>query len=146
MRDEYVTGNESYAELAKRYGVRKQTVGIHAADRNANAGRTWDELRTEFHDEVSGKAQAKASEALSRTLARVREKAATVAEKALLRLEKKLTADEVIEDRDLVQIAKLATTVKIELGGDSEGTPVNIRQTLDELTVAELRKIAAGES
>lgn len=142
MRDEYVTGNESYGELAKRYGTTKKTVDFHASNRDANGGHTWAQLRAQFLEDVSEKAQKQTGDSLAQTLARVREKAATVAEKALLRLENKLTADTPIEDRDLVQIAKLATTVKVELGGDPHGQPVRVRATLDELTVEQLRRLA----
>jgi len=54
MRDEYVTGNESYAQIAKRYDVGKTAVQRHALDRDAGDGRTWSEWRAEFLDAVSG--------------------------------------------------------------------------------------------
>jgi len=141
-RDEYVTGNESYAEIARRLGVRTRAVEDHALNRGANGGQTWGEMREEFLDGVSGKARSKASDKLAVVLARVREKSANVAEAALKRLATKLESDQPMEDKDLIQAAKLATAVKIELGGDPNGAPVDVRATLAELTVADLKRLA----
>ena len=90
-------------------------------------------------------------------LARVREKAATVAEKALVEIERRID-DRVdidhgdhgwkscpIEVKDLIAAAKLATAVKIELGGDPHGTPVAITGKLEALSLKDLRKLA-GEA
>lgn len=54
-RELYVTGTESYADVARRLGVSKQAVDKHACDKEANGGRTWSEWREEFRAEVSGK-------------------------------------------------------------------------------------------
>jgi transposase-like protein len=53
-RDEYVTGTESYADVARRLGVSKQAVDKHACDKEANGGRTWSEWREEFRESLSG--------------------------------------------------------------------------------------------
>ena len=143
-RDEYVTGDETYAEIAKRYGVSAKAVEFHAHNREANLGKTWAQLRAEFHDDVSGRTQERVAESVSRVLAEVREKAAVVSKLALARIEAKLSGDVPVEDRDLVQMAKLATGVKIELGGDPHGAPLSIRTTLDTLTADDLRKLAEG--
>jgi hypothetical protein len=54
-RDLYVTGNESFSQMARRLGVTKSAVEKHASDREANGGRTWGEWREEFRAEISGK-------------------------------------------------------------------------------------------
>jgi predicted transcriptional regulator len=54
-RDLYVTGNESFSQVAKRLGVTKSAVEKHASNREANGGRTWGEWREEFRAEISGK-------------------------------------------------------------------------------------------
>jgi transposase-like protein len=54
-RDEYVTGDESIAQLARRYGVTTSAAQKHSSDREANGGRTWSEWREEFRADVSGK-------------------------------------------------------------------------------------------
>lgn len=154
LRDEYVTGNESYAKLAKRYGINLKTLQKRALNRAhpANGGKTWAEWRTEFHHRVSDETETKTVASASRTLAEVREKSARVSQLALLELEKRLTrppdADEsaplLVETKDLVQIARLATAVKVELGGDPDGTPIEIQSKLDQLSVEQLRALAEG--
>ena len=143
MRDEYVTGNESYASIAARYGIPKGLVEQHSCDRSANNGRTWSEMRREFHDDILEESKASVIDAVSKTMARVKSKAAKVAELALDRLTQKLESEEPMEDKDIVAIAKLATAVKVELAGDPD-QPVNIKANLDALTVEQLRKLASG--
>jgi hypothetical protein len=55
-RDLYVTGNESYADIAKRLGLNEGSVKQVACDREhiANNGKTWAEHRLEFRESVSG--------------------------------------------------------------------------------------------
>ncbi len=53
-RDLYVTGGESFSQVAKRLGVTKSAVEKHASNREANGGRTWGEWREEFRAEISG--------------------------------------------------------------------------------------------
>jgi hypothetical protein len=53
-RDEYVTGDKSYAMIAADLGVTLNAVKKHALDRDQNGGRTWAEWREEFQAEVSG--------------------------------------------------------------------------------------------
>jgi len=53
-RDLYVTGTESYADIARRLGVGKNVVTKHATDKESNGGRTWTEWREEFRAELSG--------------------------------------------------------------------------------------------
>jgi DNA-binding transcriptional regulator YdaS (Cro superfamily) len=54
-RDLYVTGNESYADIAKRLGLNEGSVNQVATDREhiANNGKTWAEHRTEFREDIS---------------------------------------------------------------------------------------------
>jgi hypothetical protein len=144
MRDEYVTGNESYSELAARYGTTKSAVEKHALDREANGGRTWGEWRAEFLDGVNRETQDRVADTLATTLAQVREKTASVARKALEKLESRLDSGDPMEDKDIIAAARLATTVKVELSNDPE-FPVSIKAKLDELPIEEIRKLA-GES
>lgn len=142
-RDEYVTGEETLLQLAQRVGVRYKTLERHASNRRGNGGKTWGEMRSEFLDEVSRETQERSATSVSKKLAVVKEKSANVAALALAQLETRVSSG-TMEDKDLIQAAKLATTIKIELGGDPNGVPVDIRNSLDELTVDELRKLAGG--
>lgn len=139
MRDEYVTGNESYAEIAARYGVGKTAVERHALNREANDGRTWAEMRETFHDEVNRRTADQTATSVALELAKVREKAARVARKALEKLDERL--DTTMEDKDLIAAAKLATTVKVELANDPE-FPVTLKAKLDALTIDDLKKLS----
>ena len=142
MRDEYVTGNESYADLAKRYGVQKTAVERHALNREANEGHTWGELRERFLADVSDRSLDAAGEALSKTLSEVREKSAAVARDALTQLATRVNSG-TMEDKDLIQAAKLATTIKIELSNDPD-SPLDVRRALDALSKEDLEKLASG--
>jgi len=53
VRDDYVIGEKSLAEIAKAFGVSVRAVEKHAANRDANGGRTWSEWRAEFRTSVS---------------------------------------------------------------------------------------------
>jgi predicted DNA-binding protein YlxM (UPF0122 family) len=57
VRDEYVAGSESLAQIAKRLGVSKRAVEQHAAAsanlRNPYGGKTWGELRAKHRASVS---------------------------------------------------------------------------------------------
>lgn len=154
MRDEYVTGNESYSALAKRYGVNLKTVEKHALNRDhpTNEGLTWGERRVEFRKRTSEETETKVTAVASRTLAIVREKSVNVAMLALEELERRLTpptnvngepAPILLETSELIQAAKLATTVKVELSGDPDA-PALIQAKLDELSIEQLRKLAEG--
>ena len=155
MRDEYVTGNESYPQLAKRYGVTSKAVEKHALNRAhpTNGGRTWGEWRTDFRRRTSDRVENVTTTIAARTLAEVREKSANVAKLALDELERRLAtttpdgdpATVLVETKDLIQAAKLATAIKLELSGDPNNpTPVLVEQSLDALTIEELRKLAGG--
>lgn len=153
MRDEYVTGDESLAKIAKRYGYPLKTVERRALDRHhpANMGQTWGEQRTDFRMRVSDEVEQKTIAIASRTLAEVREKSLNVSKLALEELERRLTRKDdeqpvLIETRDLVQAAKISATIKIELSGDPDGAPVKIERKLDELSIEDLRKLAGDGS
>jgi hypothetical protein len=143
MRDEYITGNESYTEIGARYGVTKSAIEQHSGRNGVNKGKSWGELRQEFRDDLSRVSKERVIDAVSTTLVRVKAKAAAVAELALDRLSKKLSGKVEMEDKDLVAVAKLATAVKVELAGDPD-QPISIKQNLDALTVEQLRKLASG--
>jgi hypothetical protein len=55
IRDEYVTGDETFKQIAARISCSIKTVEAHSQDREKNGGRTWPEWRAEFRDEVAGK-------------------------------------------------------------------------------------------
>jgi hypothetical protein len=142
-RSEYVTGNESYAQLAERLGVLKNTVLKHADRRHSdNDGMSWDDARRAYLRRVSSAAEFKSETAATRTLSAVRESSAAVASLALEEIERRLESAGAIETKDLIGIAKLATSLRIELSGDPDGVPVRIERKLDELTVKQLKAIA----
>jgi len=60
-RNEYVWGNESFQQLAARYGIKKKSVERHALNRRANAGCTWGQLRTKYRARISKERLRKAA-------------------------------------------------------------------------------------
>lgn len=157
-RTAYVTGTETLDEVAARLGVNAKTVERMASSKHAlNAGETWGEKRAAYRATAAIKSEQRAGDAVASTLARVREKASAVAEKALLELERRLDENITVtlgedgweatpfETKDLIATAKLATSVKVELGGDPTGVPVELAGKLNDLTLKELRKLA-GEA
>ncbi len=147
-RSEYITGNESLSQLAKRLGVTKSAVEKHAGSRRRdNGGVGWDEARSQYLRETADAAESQSIRARSRTLAAVRESSANVASLALDEIARRLAEGPVaaIETRDLIGIAKLAGTLRMELAGDPTGPPVRIEHVLDQLTVEELRALAGRD-
>jgi hypothetical protein len=57
-REEYVTGSETFAELAARLEVNLTTVEWHASAR-VNDGQTWGEQRVRFRTDVSSAVQSR---------------------------------------------------------------------------------------
>jgi len=157
MRDEYATGEESLAKLAQRFNVSYKLAERHSGRAaRGNGGKSWGEWRAEFNDDVARKAIEISTETAARNLAKVRELSADVSRLALEALQKRLTAgvtikrnDEgqfetvEIDDKNLIAAAKIAMTVKIEIGGDPNAPLVSIQKKLDELTPEQLAKIAS---
>lgn len=146
VRDEYVTGDDTFESIAERYGVSPKTVEQHADRKHRdNAGKTWGEMRSEFRDDVSEKFTDQAAKAYATKRRLIADKAADVALKALKKIDTIIDGGEV-EPRDLINAAKLATAIKIEVTGDPNapdgGAPIPITARLDNLSLEELRKLA----
>ncbi len=63
VREEYVTGTESFADIGRRIGVRKNTVEIHGrADDGSNEGQSWVDRRSDFQRDVSRRFREEAAE------------------------------------------------------------------------------------
>ena len=142
-RDEYVTGDHTYDSIAERFGVSPKTVEVHATDRRENAGRTWGEMRADFRDDVSEKFTERAASTLARKRQLLGDRATDVALSALSQLKSRVAAG-MMADKDLIGAAKIATTIKVEIG-TIDGSPLPIAARLDDLTLDELRRLAAGE-
>jgi hypothetical protein len=159
-RTEYVTGKESFSSLGTRYGVTKKAVEKHASDRGANGGVTWGELRSQHRGKTAAKAEQRAGDVQVTRLASIRSKASEAAELALDEMLKRLREGGVtrsvafsegaveyldpIADKDLIAAAKLIVAVKVEMGGDPDGVPMQLETNLDNLSLDELRKLAGG--
>ena len=150
VRDEYVSGDETYEGIAARYKVSPKTVEDHARRKSReNAGKaqgkSWGELRADFKAKASAKFTERATDSLAEIRQRWLEKAAQVGMKALAKLDARLDG-EAIKDADIIQAAKLLSVAKVELSGP-DGSPMKIEggisMELDKLTVDELRRLAA---
>jgi hypothetical protein len=141
IRDYYVTSDVSLAQLAEDRGIPLGTITKHAVNREQNGSKTWAELRVEFRDGVSDRALDFAGKTLADKRAKVADSAADVAQKALDQLLARLSGGELMLDRDLINAAKLAATVKIELA-DEVGAPIDPFHRMAELTIEELRRLA----
>jgi hypothetical protein len=143
-RQEYVTGDESFAQIAARLGVTKSAVEKHAsATHRDNGGKTWEQARMEFLHRASAAAESRNSGNAAATLAAVRETSADVALTALEKLQLRLDSNsDLIETKDLIGIAKLASTLRVELAGELNVKSQHVSDLLDTLTADELRAIA----
>jgi hypothetical protein len=52
VRSRYVTGDDSYAQLAVHFGISKKTVEKRALNRTRNGGKTWSEWRGEYRADL----------------------------------------------------------------------------------------------
>jgi DNA-binding transcriptional ArsR family regulator len=146
-RTDYITGNESFSQLADRLGVTQSAVEKHASARHRdNGGIGWDEARRRFLRHKNDVAETEAVKAGARVISELRESLATVALLALGRIKGRLEdPNEKIETRDLIGMGKLSATLRIEVAGDPNA-PIRIDDTiehkLNRLTVDELKKLA----
>lgn len=153
-RDLYVTGSESFTQVAKRLGVTKSAVEKHASNREANGGRTWGEWREEFRADVSGKrteiverikveAAATVSMQHAELLANLASAARDVAIDALKECEPrdrvKLALAIIAAERRVHGLDR--TPVKVEVTG-RDGKPIEHDLTLDVDLDADTRAIA----
>jgi len=61
VREEYVTGTETFAQLAQRLGVPVKTLEYHAAELRESSGSTWGELRASFREDVAHRFRSEAT-------------------------------------------------------------------------------------
>ena len=127
VRDEYVTGDETFERIAARYSVSRKTVEDHARRKSRDnvgkaQGKSWGELRAEFRAGASVKRTEKAADSIAETHRRWIEKAAQVGLKALHKIDARLDS-EGIKDADVIQAAKLLSVVKLEISGP-DGAPI----------------------
>jgi hypothetical protein len=60
VRAEYVSGDESFSDIAKRLRVTPRAVEKHALNRSENGGRTWGALRSLHRNDQAARAIASA--------------------------------------------------------------------------------------
>lgn len=146
-RERYVTGTETTTEMAARLGVNRTSLEKQAGRKRERGGKpcgkSWGELRAEHRAKVAAAAQKKVGEQQVTSLAALREKTSRVVAKALDVLDRRLEKAEAEKTADLVQIAKLGAPQKIELGGNPDGSPIDVRTKLDGLSTEDLLAIAA---
>jgi predicted transcriptional regulator len=145
VRSEYVTGEESLSQIADRLGITKSAVEKHSSPGHRdNKGIGWDAARQEFLRSKSESAEAHSLKSSAEVLADLRDKTAIVSMGALEKIQRRLDNPfDVIDTRDLIGIAKLTATLRVELAGDPNGAPVRIDHIFDGLTTDELRRLAA---
>jgi hypothetical protein len=72
VRDSYIVGDETYAQVAARIGLTPKAVEKHAIARRENGGCTWGELREKHRAKVSEAALAADVDEAAGALSKVR--------------------------------------------------------------------------
>ncbi len=138
VREQYVVGDSTAAEIAQRLGVSVRTVNEHAAARNSRNGnaKPWSVLRSEYRENVATGAQATAREVALDQAARRAERAAAVQIEQELRVDE--LADEVfaqalaalrageLRGADIIKIGLAVLTFQRRVRGLDEVTPIKV--------------------
>lgn len=127
MRDEYLIGEESFSQIALRYGTNAKLVEQHALDRRANGGSTWGELRKEFRFAAS-RSLLRDTAALATENAGLR---IAITNSALKRLQVLISRGAMSTDA-LIQAAKLGIDPRLEITGHIAG-PIEHKIDLGEI-------------
>lgn len=134
IRDEYVIGDESFVQIALRYGTQPKLVENHALNRRQNDGRTWGELRKEFNAQISRVLSRDAAKLLSE----VAQQRLALTNEALRKLIVHIDRG-TLDTPDLIAAAKLGIDPRLEISGvRAEPIKYHIDLGLDPETRAEL--------
>lgn len=127
IKQAYITGEESYRELGKRFGVNYSSLA-QKAKRDG-----WAAMRNDFRRNVAIKEYENLADETARRAVAIREKTITVAESALDKFHEDLQAGKVhLSARDAVEMMKYLSAatqdpVK-EQPADGPSTVINIAQ------------------
>lgn len=142
IRERYVTGTESNRDIASALKTNRIAVE-RAAMPSKNDGKSWNTRRQEFRTRAAEIANARATKSYAQKLRDVSEMATDIARAALAKLAARLESGD-MKDSDLIAVAKLATSTKLEVSGP-EGAPIAMEVTdIAKLTDDELRTLAAS--
>jgi len=129
-RERYVTGADSLAEVARRVGVSKKAVELHAAA-SANLGRTWGESRAEYRSNRDASVRKGVGENQADLMKQISARRGEVALTALNLIAEMMPAGE-LKVRDLVEIAKLGIDQRLQITASTEPRQVEIPMTPEE--------------
>jgi len=146
LRDEYVIGTESVRELAERVGIPFRTIRAHAQRPGQGQGKTWADLRADHRAKTSAAVLERAGRTLAERRTRITVRALDVAERALDRIADRLGGAAKIPPGEIIAIARLGLTMTAALkidAGEKTGPARPLSVRLDEMTLDELRRLAA---
>ena len=126
-RERYVTGTESFADLAKRLGVSTKAVEQHAA--RVNLGQTWGESRAKYRSERDANVRKNVGENQAELLKQINVRRVQVGLAALDRIAAIVDGD--LKVRELVDIAKLGIDQKLEISAGVETTELEAPVTTE---------------
>lgn len=141
IRTEYITGDDSYRQLAEKYGVSLSDMGNHGAQEG------WVSQRKQYRDKVRTKTMEKIANQTAGQAAKRAAKVDTLADKLLIKLEKAIDELDLKVTTHKIKTETGNTEETLEFKVASEGGVVD-RAGLRQLTAAlkELKEIKGEKS
>lgn len=136
VREQYVTGTESYADIARRLTISPTAVEKHALNRRANGGQTWGELRTAFRDTRDEAAREETLETQAELQASISVNRLKVADMCIKRI-LELGTDGA-KRRELAEVAKVGLDQKIHVATEK---PVEVDLGISATERTALRRL-----